>query len=83
MDKFDRILKKLYKMPEAALSVDEGAIFVLFPFSINSNRFIYQINLFSCSHVNETSSERLIPVVANNLNMSSFRIEKRDWARSR
>jgi len=30
MDKFDMFLKKLYKMPEAELSVDEGAISVLF-----------------------------------------------------
>jgi hypothetical protein len=30
MDKFDMILKKLYRMPEAELSVDEGAIYVLF-----------------------------------------------------
>jgi len=30
LDKFDMILKKLYKMPEAELSVDEGAIYVLF-----------------------------------------------------
>lgn len=65
MDKFDRILKKLYKMPEAALSVDEGAIFVLFPFSINSNR---SFTKSTCSQINETSSERLRPVVANNLN---------------
>lgn len=30
MDKFDMLFKKLYRIPEAALSVDEGAISVLF-----------------------------------------------------
>ncbi|MEY9970708.1 hypothetical protein ABH966_001072 [Lysinibacillus sp. RC46] len=30
LDKFDMLLKKLYRMPEAAFSVDEGAISVLF-----------------------------------------------------
>lgn len=30
LDKFDRILKKLYRMPEAELNVDEGALTVLF-----------------------------------------------------
>jgi len=30
LDKFDMILKKLYRMPEAELSVDEGTISVLF-----------------------------------------------------
>jgi len=48
MDKFDMTLKKLYRMPEAGLSVDEGAISVLFSFSIYSNRFINQINLLPC-----------------------------------
>lgn len=33
--------------------------------------------------LNETSSERLKPVVANNLNIISFCIEKRDLARSK
>ncbi|MFE3573400.1 hypothetical protein [Lysinibacillus sp. NPDC059133] len=30
VDKFGMFLKKLYRMPEAALSGDEGAIYVLF-----------------------------------------------------
>ena len=43
LDKFVMILKKLYRMPEAELSEDEGQ----YPFfSVYSNCFIYQINLF-------------------------------------
>ena len=80
LDKFDMILKKLYKMPEAELSVNEGAIFVLFSLFLLFELFHLPK---TCSQVNETSSERLRPVVANNLNIISFRIEKRDWARSK
>ncbi len=59
LDKFDMILKKFYRIPEAVLSVDEGAISVLF----------FLFHQFESFHLPEQLVLMLMKQVQNVLNL--------------